>query len=95
MGYNSFCYCISLRKASNNITKSYELALARVDLKITQFSSLKNIKKLGKTNISDLSYLVELARTTVVRNIKKLIEMDLVCYKYENNNKNKLSILKL
>ena len=84
MIHNTFCNCISLRKASNNLTKIYDSALAKVDLKITQFSTLRNVQKLGKTNISDLSYLLELDRTTVLRNIKKLIKMNLI---FINTNK--------
>ena len=90
MDYNFSCKCISLRKASNNLTKIYNSALIKVDLKITQFSTLKNIQKLGKTNIRVLSSELELDRTTVLRNIEKLIEMDLVSYKYENDDKNKI-----
>jgi DNA-binding MarR family transcriptional regulator len=90
MNYNFSCKCIGLRKASNNLTKIYDSALIKVDLKITQFSTLKNIQKLGKTNIRDLSSELELDRTTVLRNIEKLIEMDLVSYKYENDDKNKI-----
>ena len=40
--------------------------------------------------ISDLSYLLELDRTTVLRNIEKLIKMNLISYKYEQYNKNKI-----
>lgn len=90
MDYNFSCKCIRLRKASNNLTKIYNSALIKVDLKITQFSTLKNIQKLGKTNIRDLSYLQELDRTTVLRNIKNLIKMNLVFYKDEENSKNKI-----
>ena len=90
MRYNTPCNCISLRKASNNLTKIYDTALAKVGIKITQFSTLRNIQKLGKINISDLSYLLELDRTTVLRSIEKLIKMNFVSYKYEDNNKNKV-----
>ena len=90
MIYNTPCNCISLRKASNNLTKIYDTALAKVGIKITQFSTLRNIQKLGKTNISDLSNLLELDRTTVLRNIEKLIKMNLISYKYEQDNKNKI-----
>ena len=45
---------------------------------------------MGKTNIRDLSYLLELERTTVLRNIEKLIKMNLVSYKDEQNSKNKI-----
>lgn len=90
MDHNFSCKCIRLRKASNNLTKIYDSALIKVGLKITQFSTLKNIQKLGKTNIRDLSYLLELDRTTVLRNIEKLIKMNLVSYKDEQNSKNKI-----
>ena len=90
MRYNTPCNCISLRKASNNLTKIYDTALAKVGIKITQFSTLRNIQKLRKTNISDLSYVLELDRTTVLRSIEKLIKMNLVSYKYEQDNKNKI-----
>ena len=90
MNNQSFCLCISLRKASNNITKVHDTALAKTELKITQFTTLRNIQKLGKINISDLSYLLELDRTTILLNIEKLMKMDLVSNKYENNNKNKV-----
>ena len=45
---------------------------------------------MRKTNISYLSYLLELVRTTVLRNIEKLIKMNLISYKYEQDNKNKI-----
>ena len=90
MDNNFSCKCIRLRKASNNLTKIYDSALIKVGLKITQFSTLKNIQKLGKTNIRNLSYLLELDRTTVLRNIEKLIKMNLVSYKDEQNSKNKI-----
>ena len=90
MVYNPSCNCITFRKASNNITKIYDSALAKVGLKITQFSTLRNIQKLGKTNIPDLSYLLELDRTTILRDIEKLIKLKLVSYEYEKDNKNKI-----
>ncbi len=81
------CHCISFRKSSNSLTKEHDTALAKFELKIIQFSTLRNIQKLERTNISDLSYLLKLDRTTVLRNIEKLIEMDLVSFKCKNNNK--------
>ncbi len=90
MRYNTPCNCINLRKASNNITKIYDAALAKVGIKITQFSTLRNIQKLSKTSISDLLYLLELDRSTVLRSIEKLIKMNLVSYKHEQGYKNKI-----
>ena len=70
MDRNFSCKCIRLRKASNNLTRIYDSALVKIDQKITQFSTLKNIQKLGKTNIRYLSSELELDRTTVLRNVK-------------------------
>ena len=70
MDYNFSCKCIRLRKACNNLTKIYDSVLIKVGLKMTQFSTLKNIQILGKTNIRDLSSELELDRTTILRNIK-------------------------
>ncbi len=88
--YNTSCNCISLRKASNNITIIYDTTLPKVGIKIIQFSTLKNIQKLSKTCISYLSYLLELDRFTVLRSIEKLIKMNLVSHKHEQDNKNKI-----
>ena len=66
MDHNFSCKCIHLRKGSNNLTKIYDSALIMVNLKITQFSDLKNTQKLGKTNIVDLSSELELDSTTVL-----------------------------
>tara|TARA_B100000989_G_scaffold272762_1_gene230416 strand:+ start:453 stop:803 length:351 start_codon:yes stop_codon:yes gene_type:complete len=79
--------CISLQKASGNLNKIYASVLANVDLKITQFRIIRNIQKFCKTNISGLSYLLELDRTTVLRNIEKFIKLDLVSYRCINNGK--------
>ena len=73
MNYNFYYHCITLLKASNNITKVYDTVPAKVELNFIQFSTLRNIQKLGKINFCDLSYLLVLDRTTVLRNIEKLI----------------------
>ena len=65
MNFTFFCHSISLRKASKSITKVYNSFLAKLELKITQFSTLRNFQKLGKTNIFSLSYLLELDRTII------------------------------
>ena len=48
MNYSLTFNCISPRKASNNLIKIYDSALANLDLKITQFNALSNIEKLVK-----------------------------------------------
>ena len=82
------CMCISLRKAANNISKLYDNELSIINIKITQYSALKNIQVLGNPSVNELSIKLDLERTTVLRNLDKLKKMDLISY--ERNNKMKI-----
>jgi len=66
------CTCINLRRASQAITEFYDEMLASSGLKISQYLLLKNIKRLGPVNVSDLASKIRLDRTTIVRNLKPL-----------------------
>ena len=87
------CLCISVRKAANNISKLYDNELSTLDIKITQYSVLKNIQDLGNPSVNELSKKLDLERTTVLRNLDKLKKMDLISYK--KNNSNKIKIISL
>ena len=95
MIYEPRCMCIKLRQASNNITKIYDKALNSHHLRLTQYSTLKNIEKLVTPSIQILSNKMNLDRSTLVRNLKKLQKMKLVSYEYENNIKSKVIRLTL
>ena len=95
MENNIECICINLRQATNNITKIYDKALNSQNIKITQYSTLKNIDKLTTPNIQTLSKKMNLDRSTLVRNLNKLQKMKLISYKYENNSKSKIIRLTL
>ena len=49
------CMCISIRKAANHISKVYDHELSVLDIKITQYSTLKNIQALGNPSVNELS----------------------------------------
>ena len=89
------CMCIKLRLASNNITKIYDKALNSHHIKLTQYSTLKNIEKLVTPSIQTLSNKMNLDRSTLVRNLNKLQKMKLISYEYENNSKSKVIRLTL
>ena len=95
MIYETRCMCIKLRQASNNITKIYDKALNSHHIKLTQYSTLKNIKKLLTPSIQTLSNKMNLDRSTLVRNLNKLQKMKLISYEYENNSKSKVIRLTL
>jgi DNA-binding MarR family transcriptional regulator len=89
MEFDNICKCIALRKASNNITKLYDSYLSKINIKVTQYSTLKNIHKLGNVNVHELAIELELERTTVLRNLDKLKKMGLISYKKNINDKTK------
>ncbi|MDC0092726.1 hypothetical protein OAI86_00235 [Alphaproteobacteria bacterium] len=51
---NKFCMCISIRKAVNNISKLYDSELSVLNIKITQYSALKNIQALDSLSLNEL-----------------------------------------
>ena len=87
------CICISLRKAANHISKLYDHELSALDIKITQYSTLKNIQDLGNPTVHELSRKLDLERTTVLRNLDKLKKVDLISYK--KNDVNKIKVISL
>ena len=87
------CMCISTRKAANHISKVYDHELSVLDIKITQYSALKNIQALGNPSVNELSKKLDLERTTVLRNLDKLKKMDLISYK--KNDVYKVKVISL
>ena len=78
------CMCISIRKAANHISKVYDHELSVLNIKITQYSALKNIQALGNPSVNELSKTLDLERTTELRNLDKLKKMDLISYKKDD-----------
>jgi len=87
------CMCILIRKAANHISKVYDHELSVLNIKITQYSALKNIQALGNPSVNELSKKLDLERTTVLRNLDKLKKMDLISYK--KNDVYKVKVISL
>jgi DNA-binding MarR family transcriptional regulator len=68
------CYCTQLRRASSGVTKIYDEALRPQGLRLTQFSLLRGLARLGQATLTQLSDEVALDRTTMSRSVKLLID---------------------
>jgi DNA-binding MarR family transcriptional regulator len=68
------CYCTQLRRASSGVTKIYDEALRPRGLRITQFSLLRGLGRLGKATLTELSDELALDRTTMSRSVQVLID---------------------
>jgi DNA-binding MarR family transcriptional regulator len=69
----SRCTCTNIRRAARAVTKFYDRIMEPSGLKVTQFSILRNTMKSGPFNVSELAKLLNLDRTTLVRNLKPLV----------------------
>ena len=72
------CYCIRFRRAANALTKFYDRAFEPLQLTVSQFSLLNDIKLLETCNKSRLAASAGLDRTTIIRNLGTLLEKGLV-----------------
>lgn len=67
------CTCFRLRKLARTTSRFYDQHMARVGLKTTQYSLLKNIAA-GPRPMAELAAVLATERTTLTRNLKPLIE---------------------
>ena len=72
------CYCIPLRRASGHITDFYDRILQPSGITIPQYSILSHLANLEVASTSALAQDMNLDRSTLVRNMKLLIDRGLV-----------------
>lgn len=67
------CTCFALRRLTRTVSRLYDLHMAGVGLKTTQFSLLKNIAA-GPKPMAELASHLSTDRTTLTRNLKPLVD---------------------
>src|SRR6185312_14806499 len=75
------CTCGSLRKASRRVSQFYDLALAPVGIKSTQFSILSEVERgstRGSVTMCELATAMVMDRSTLGHNLRPLQRDDLV-----------------
>lgn len=73
-----------MRRSSRALTQFYDQLLEPSGLKVTQYSLLNHLKRLGPLTMNEFSKAIRLERTTLVRNLKPLENMGLVTIVPEN-----------
>ncbi len=86
----SVCNCTNMRRASRALTQLYDKLLEPSGLKVTQYSLLNHLKRLGPLTMNELSRAIRLERTTLVRKLKPLEKMGLVGMSAEENSQARL-----
>jgi DNA-binding MarR family transcriptional regulator len=71
------CVCTTLRMVSRAVTQLYDDILRPSGLRVTQFSILGAIARLGAANLRQLEYTLAIDQTTLTRSLN-LLERDRV-----------------
>jgi len=82
-----------MRQISRKITNIYDEFLKPSNLNVTQYSLLSNLKRVQPIKMNDFSKVVKLDRTTLVRNLKPLINLSLI--EIKSIDKSKAQLLEL
>jgi DNA-binding MarR family transcriptional regulator len=72
MTYETPCACSNLRRATRAVTAMYDAALAPSGLRVTQFSVLSAVARLGPLPVTRLAAEIALDRSTMGRNLDPL-----------------------
>jgi DNA-binding MarR family transcriptional regulator len=78
MSIEAPCACTALRRATRAVTAAYDAALAPAGLRITQFSVLRTLARLGPLPVTRLAAEAALDRSTMGRNLDPLERRGLV-----------------
>jgi DNA-binding MarR family transcriptional regulator len=67
------CTNLKLRQLTRRVSLHYDLELAKTGLKITQYSLLSHVVKLGPIRAVDLAAVMRMSTSTLSRNLQPLI----------------------
>ena len=76
--FQSICVCTRLRRATREVSRHYDTALAPAGLNVAQFALLRAIERSGTPSIGDLAGAVQLDASTLGRNLRVLERAGLV-----------------
>jgi len=72
------CSCISLRKAARHVSQFYDVYLAPLGIRTTQYSILSRVARQGAPRINTLATELAMDRSTMSRNLAPLERMGLL-----------------
>ncbi len=67
------CTNLKLRQLTRRVTQHYDRHLADLGLKITQYSLLAHVDKLGPVSPGELARRLEMSASTLTRNLQPLV----------------------
>lgn len=74
----SSCYALQARRTANQLARTYNRALAHLNIEVAQFSTLCVIAAEKALSVSDMAAHLGIERSTLVRNLKILERDELI-----------------
>lgn len=74
----SICNCLAIRQAARQITQLYDAALASTGLRVTQYSVIAVLDRLGPSTLQELAAELVMDRSTLGHNLRPLEREGLV-----------------
>jgi DNA-binding MarR family transcriptional regulator len=90
---DTVCICTSLRRAALASSEFYDNALRPSGLKVTMYRLLKRASEAGRPNISELSRIVGLDRSTLGRNLRVLERQNLIRFEGARDERARVVVL--
>lgn len=84
------CTNLKLRQFMRRVTQLYDVQLAKVGLKTTQYSLLSYIAKLGPIGQTELASHIKMGTSTLSRNLKPLVDAQWVVVSAGNDARSRL-----
>lgn len=72
------CTNLKLRQLTRRVTRLYDAELGRAGLKVTQYSLLSHVAKLGPIRPVDLAGRMKMTPSTLTRNLRPLLDAGLL-----------------
>ena len=76
--FTSPCYCTNIRRIGSILTDFYDSTLAPVGVNAAQFCLLRNLERIEKGNLTVWAEQTGIERSTMVRNVRRLENLELV-----------------
>lgn len=70
--FESPCNCLSIRQAARQVTQLYDAELASCGLRVTQYSVLAILDRVGPSSLQDLAKVLVMDRSTLGHNLRPL-----------------------
>jgi DNA-binding MarR family transcriptional regulator len=87
------CTCLKLRKATRRVTQIYDRLLEPAELTIAQFSLLAHLLGSRPLSIGELADALVTDPTTLNRNLKLLVDRDLVRIEQDGEDRRRRVVL--